>query len=112
MLPSLRRLVVYELSHSRLPFRLALVAVALALPSLGVGWQLDDLFQRETFLGQTAHLSPWEAFSTLRGDPALVRTFIDSGAIPWWTPEDFRLAFFRFLSVATHRLDYALWPDS
>jgi hypothetical protein len=106
------KLLVRGLGHRRLPVALAAVAVAVALPSLGAGWQLDDLFHRETLLGETPLVSPWEAFSTLRGDPAVLRAFVDLGLLPWWSAEDLRLAFFRFLSVATHRLDYALWPES
>jgi len=30
---------------------------------------------------------------------------------PWWTFEGVKLAFFRPVTVLTHRLDHALWPD-
>jgi hypothetical protein len=104
MLP---RLLVRALSHPRLPLVLALLAVALALPSLTLGWQLDDLFQRAVLLGRT-ELSPWGMFST----PAWLPSYRDSGTGPWWMSEGLRCTFFRYLAVATHRLDYALWPDS
>jgi hypothetical protein len=110
-LARLRRSLVSGLSHRRLPLGLALVAVALALPSLDGGWQFDDLYHRAILLGRT-DLSPWAMFSVFRGGPVWRRLFVDSGQGPWWTAEDFRVAFFRFLTVATHRLDYALWPDA
>jgi hypothetical protein len=109
MLLRLRRLLIRGLSHPRLPLVLALLAVTLALPSLTVGWQLDDLSQREILLGRT-EVSPWDMYSVLRATS--LRPYVDSGALPWWTSEHFRLAFLRLLTVATHRLDYALWPDS
>ena len=86
-----RRLGVRGLCHPWLPLVLALLAVALTLPSLSVGWELDDLFHRAVLLGRT-DLSPWSMFSPLRGDPVWLRSYVDSGAGPWWTPEDFRLA--------------------
>src|SRR5262245_5796993 len=109
-LARMRRLGIRGLGHRWLPLVLALVAVALALPSLGGGWQLDDLFHREILLGRTA-FSPWDMFSALR-DSAALRSYVDTGAGPWWTSDDFRVGFFRFLTIATHRLDYLLWPDS
>ena len=42
----LKRPVVRWLSHPRLPLGVALLAVAVALPSLRVGWLMDDLFQQ------------------------------------------------------------------
>jgi hypothetical protein len=110
MLPA-SRLVVRVLSHPRLPLGLALVAVALTRRSVEGGWQLDDVFHREVLLGRTA-LSPWAMFSAWHADRVFVQTSVDSGSLPWWAPDDFRVAFFRFLSVATHRFDHALWPDS
>jgi hypothetical protein len=101
------------LARPRLPWLLALAAVALTLPALGIGWQLDDHFQRLVML-RTAEtdISSEEAFSVLDGDVELNRLYLDLGYLPWWTPEDFRLAFFRPLALATTRLDYELWPGS
>lgn len=53
-----------------------------------------------------------EAFSALKGDRELNRRYTDLGYLPWWTPEDFRLAFFRPLTLATVWLDYRLWSGS
>ncbi len=97
----------------RLPLILALLSIALMLPALRVGWQLDDHTQRLMMLGRAPEdFSGMEAFSVLRGDPGELAFFVESGILPWWTPEGFRMAFFRFLTLATTWLDYRLWPDS
>ncbi len=97
----------------RLPLVLALLAIVLTLPALWVGWQLDDHAQRLLMLGRApAEFSGMEAFSVLRGDPDELAFFVESGILPWWTPEGFRMAFFRFLTLATTWLDYRLWPES
>jgi hypothetical protein len=87
----LRHRLAGWLVHPRLPVHLALLAIALCLPALGVGWQLDDYFHRV---------------------PQVRQEFVDLGIFPWWTADGFRLAFFRYLSAATAWLDYRLWPDS
>lgn len=91
----------------------ALLAVALCLPALGTGWQLDDHFQRLAMLRLAAHdVGPLEVFSVLQGDPEVTRTFVEWGVLPWWTADGFRMAFLRHLSVLSTWLDYALWPSS
>jgi hypothetical protein len=100
------------LVHPRLPLYLALLAVALCLPALGGGWQADDYFHRVVLRGDVeTGYSPLELFSVMRHGPEVLREYIDLGLFPWWTSEELRLAFFRFLSAATHWLDYQLWPD-
>lgn len=111
LLSRLRRALVSALSHRLLPFALAFVAMGFALPSIDGGWQLDDLYHRAILLGRIGG-SPWGMFSVFAGGPGWLHGFVDSGQVPWWTAAHFHVAFFRFLTVATHRLDYALWPDS
>ncbi|MCP4201432.1 MAG: HDOD domain-containing protein, partial [bacterium] len=102
-----------RLCSRRLPPALAITAVVLTLPALGIGWQMDDHFQRLVMLERGAgDLSPMAAFSVLDGDTELNRHYRDLGYLPWWTPDDFRLAFLRPLAIATLWLDYQLWPDS
>lgn len=102
-----------RLVSAYLPLQLAVLAIVLTLPALGVGWQMDDHFQRLAMLGRDeVEVEGMEVFSVLNGDVELNRRFIELGYLPWWTREDFRLAFFRPLSLATTRLDYRLWPDS
>ena len=108
-----RRRLSAWLTHPRLPIHLALVAVVLCLPALGGGWQADDYFHRVVLRGDVVSgYSQLELFSVMRHGPEVLREYIDLGLFPWWTSEELRLAFFRFLSAATHWLDYRLWPDS
>lgn len=99
-----------------LPIILSAVAIAIVLPSLWTGWQLDDLVQRYTLLGNPPPSgrvpSTLNQFRFLDGDTAYARTLMDEGFIPWWTLPTIRLSFWRPLSSLTHELDYALWPDS
>ena len=37
---------------------------------------------------------------------------MDIGAFPWWTDPTLKAEFLQAMTVLTHRLDYALWPDS
>src|SRR5437588_6977688 len=51
-------------------------------------------------------------FRFFRGDPDRARPLIDLGLVPWWTDPGLKGEFLQALTVLTHRLDYALWPDS
>jgi hypothetical protein len=114
MMAPLRSFLRNRLVHPLLPLHLAAIACLLTLPALRVGWQLDDHYQRLALSGKTGSsgLPPEKIFSTLTGDPVANRTYMDQGFLPWWMPLDFRLSFFRALTVWTMQLDYRLWPDS
>jgi hypothetical protein len=105
-----------RLTRPRLPAVMALLAVALALPALGTGWLLDDYYHRTVLLGNSRFREffgpPWEMFRFFRGDPARTTRVMDLGFFPWWTDPSLKAEFFQPLTVATHLLDYALWPDS
>ncbi|MFQ5351158.1 MAG: hypothetical protein ACE5EG_12015, partial [Thermoanaerobaculia bacterium] len=101
------------LTHPRLPLHLALLAVLLCLPALGGGWQSDDYFHRVVLRGDVdTGYGQLELFSVMRFGPEVRQEYVDVGLFPWWTSEQFRLAFFRYLSAATAWLDYRLWPES
>ena len=107
-----RRFVGTWLIHRHLPLLLAVLAVLLVSPALVVGWQLDDHFHRLVMTrGAGGNIGPMEAFSSLRGDAAENRRLTEWGVLPWWTPEDLRLAFFRPLSLLSASIDYRLWPS-
>ena len=74
------------------------VAVLLNLPTLGSGWQLDDLTHR--------------MFDFLCGDPEEIKAWKDIGVLPWWGNDRLKLALWRPVSSFTHVIDYTLWPDS
>jgi len=101
------------LTHPRLGVFLAILAVVLTLPSLGLGWQLDDHTYRFILLGEgPGRMTPLRTFDLLNGDPELNAELRDSGQLPWWASDTFRFSLFRYLSVLTMWLDYLLWPDS
>ncbi len=103
------------LTHRRWPIALVLLAAALALPSLGIGWHVDDYYHRLVFKGWRAvpgfSHSPLDMFRFFDGDADRTRLAMDAGLLPWWTYPEIRAQFLRPVTVATHWLDYQLWPD-
>ncbi len=104
------------LTSRRLPMTAAALAVVLALPALGAGLMLDDYYHRTVLLG-TSRLRPLlgppsDMFRFFRGDPSRTGELMDIGLFPWWTDINLKAEFLHALTVLTHRLDYALWPDS
>ena len=104
------------LARRSLPAWAAVLALMLALPSLGVGWVLDDYYHRTVLLGTSRFRDllgpPWEMFRFFRGDPDRTTRVMDVGLFPWWTYPGLKAEFFQPLTVVTHLLDYRLWPDS
>ncbi len=103
------------LSHRGLPLFVAVVAVLLCAPSLWLGLQADDHILRlelmEDPLDPAWSRSPAEAFAFFNGDKEVMRGFVESGLIPWWSHESLKLAFYRPLTGITHWIDFRLWPD-
>ena len=101
--------------HS-LPFAAAGLSVLLAMPAVGVGWVLDDYYHRTVLLERSRLRDllgpPSEMFRFFRGDPDRTGRLMDIGLFPWWTDPNLKAEFLQALTVLTHRLDYALWPDS
>jgi hypothetical protein len=104
------------LRSRRLPAAAAALSVVLALPALGVGWILDDYYHRTVLLQRSRFRDllgpPSEMFRFFRGQPERTDRLIDVGLFPWWTDPGLKAEFLQALTVVTHRLDYALWPDS
>jgi hypothetical protein len=97
------------------PLGVAALVVVLALPSLGVGWMIDDYYHRAILL-KNSHLRevlgpPSGMFRFFRGYERTSR-LVDIGLFPWWTDPNLKGEFLQALTVLTHRLDYALWPNS
>ncbi|MDB4987627.1 MAG: uncharacterized protein JWN04_2805 [Myxococcaceae bacterium] len=105
------RMTVFFCS-ARMPWYVALVALLVGLPTLGVGTMLDDHYLRVTMLRDAAYdgatQSPLEAFRLFDGDPIRTLRMVDRGLAVWWTDSHVRLAFFRPLSAATHLFDFSL----
>jgi hypothetical protein len=104
------------LEHRWVPILAAILAVVLTSPSLDNGFMLDDYFHRAVMLGSERFGDflggPQEMFRFFRGDPQRTHAAIDVGFLPWWTYCGVKAEFLQFLTVQTHVLDYALWPDS
>ena len=105
-----------RLTRPRHPLLLAALAVALSLPALGLGFQLDDHYLRLA-LSRPPQDPAWarppgDVFAFFRGDPAFTRQAREHASVPWWADERLQLAFWRPLSGLTHGLDFALWPRS
>lgn len=104
------------LEHRWLPLWVAALAVLLASPSLTTGWVLDDYGHRTAALGSPEDMPPdvgrFDMFTMSRGNPETIRYFKNMGFAPWWTPEDFKLGFWRPLASAHHFVQYQLWPHS
>lgn len=93
--------------HPATPWVLVCVAVLLASPAFRVGLLFEDWGQRMLLAGDA--FDPLAMFRVAR-DPAELAQARDIGLAPWWSDPELRLAFFRPLSVLTHRLDWRLWP--
>ena len=110
-----KRLARTILSHRRFPLGVALLALVLALPSLGVGWLIDDHFHRAAVLGSQVlpggPRSTLDMFRFLDGDPNHIDQLMDLGLAPWWTYRKIKGAFWRPVTAVTHWVDYRLWPD-
>jgi hypothetical protein len=110
-----------ELLHRRLPWLLAGLGMVLALPSLLVGWQVDDHAMRLTLFGGPSHLdlsshARFDAINKLflfvDGVPEDVHWAQDVGALPWWSSPHLQLNFWRPISALTHWVDYRLFPHA
>jgi hypothetical protein len=114
--PTLASAVRSFLALRSLPLAAALLSVLLTLPALRAGWMIDDYFHRAILLERSRFRdllgTPPEMFRFFRGDPGRTGRLMDLGLNPWWTYPGVKAEFLQALTVLTHRLDYALWPDS
>jgi hypothetical protein len=104
------------LAHRRAPLVIVLIFLALASPALTVGWTGDDYYHRLVLTGpggiEAIPADPGQLFIWADGDHARAHGMMEVGMTAWWTDPDLVMAYFRPVSALTHRLDYALWPDS
>ena len=106
------------LGHRGVPWFAAMLAVVLVLPSLDVGFFLDDLHHRAA-LSQTPvqapgyRLSPTAAglFAFVSGRPEEARQMVASGVSPWWTDPEVTIRFYRPLTALSIEFDHRQWPD-
>ena len=104
------------LSHPSLPFFAVILAVGLTLPSLWNGFVLDDYTHRNVLLADipmsVRFMSALNLFCFMSEENSWqARDGKKVGIIPWWSPDDSKICFFRPLTSITHWLDYQFWPD-
>lgn len=91
------------------------LGVLVSLPSLNVGFVLDDLLHRLLLAGKLREYGDWgplslyEFVGTERTSPAGLRA---SGLLPWWTSDVLVVRFFRPLTSALLVLDTWLFGDA
>jgi hypothetical protein len=93
----------------------AILGMALVLPSLRSGWQVDDCFYQVVLTGNPvlSDVSPpwWDLYNNLGGVDRN-RRMMDLGMLPWWTLETVRLAWWRPIAALSLWIDFRLWPDT
>jgi hypothetical protein len=101
--------------HPRLVPRLMVGALLLTLPSLFIGFFMDDFVGRYVYSDLPGARDLFRilsgGFGVANGVPADTSWQIEHGHAPWWTYEHLRVAFFRPLAQATHRFDVRIWPN-
>lgn len=103
------------LSHARMPYISALVALILLIPVLTTGLIMDDHAHRMNVDGSAYPGGPrgaWDLFRFMEEDRRALQQVMDKGLWPWWSATTFRLAFFRPIASLWHALDYRVWPDA
>ncbi|GAK53562.1 hypothetical protein U14_04828 [Candidatus Moduliflexus flocculans] len=104
------------LEHRHLPAFLIGAGLLLTLPSLFIGWRLDDYLHRSMlirqFSGAANDASLFGLFSFFDGNPARMAEMQEDGLVQWWAYRGARAALWRPLTEATHWLDYRLWRRS
>ena len=96
--------------------QLALIATLLTLPTLALGFHLDDHVHRFLFSGLPGSaelLRAYESpFGIANGEPAINHWQIEAGYAPYWIYPDLLISLLRPVSTLSHRIDAALWPAS
>lgn len=110
----LNKLVSF-LGRPRLGWWLALLALAVMLPALWIGYLSDDFIVKVCLQGcpsmPEVERSPFDVFSFCPGDPASYAQYQDRGVLAWWAPSGFRFAFWRPLASLSHWFDISLYPN-
>ncbi len=104
------------LGHRRLPVVVVAVAALLVAPCLWSPLVADDHVHRMR-ISPDHHFpgfdhDPMNLFAFGTGEPEQRQALMEEGVFPWWTPEKFKLAFWRPLSAVTHIVDHTLWSES
>ena len=94
------------LQTERAPLVLAAVALLMSLPSLALGFQLDDRTYMRLLAAGRSPLDLLHETATAIAHEKYV------GVFAWWSGEEFTIHFFRPLTALWHWLDQRLWPQA
>jgi hypothetical protein len=94
--------------HASFPLLLAFVVT---LPSLGIGFVLDDWAQRGLVRGDLTFADRFELFNFGAGDAAALAPMIHRGPFPWFTLPELKLRFLRPLASALIVFDTEVFGD-
>jgi hypothetical protein len=101
------------LDHPRARLVIVAAGVALALPSLVVGFFADDWYMLATLRKQWAEAPAWwNLYDFVPDSDAGIAGVVHRGALPWWTAPSLRLHLVRPLSSALLALDERLFGDA
>lgn len=104
------------LKRPSLPLLTIAIGVGLTAPSLFIGFHLDDWIGRFIFSDLPGAARLYRIYSggygAANGNHADAIWMINEGFAPWWMDTEVLLSFYRPISLATHLLDAALWPNS
>lgn len=84
-------------------------ALALAVPSVGLGFGVDEHGFRAALA--SGHASAFDLYRFATGAPSANRALVAHGLLPWWTASGFRLHFLRPLSSLLFAADYRLFGE-
>jgi hypothetical protein len=112
----MRTALLRWLERPRAATQVVLLSLLLCTPALGTGLVADDYFHALVLRGvrtiEAIPTDPMALFVWASGDPAQAHAMMEVGMTGWWTDPEMVMAYFRPFSVATHHLDYRLWPDT
>lgn len=99
-----------------LPWAAMLLALLLSTPVFTQDLRVDDWLHKMVLEERAGEFgfshTAWGLFEFVNGDPQRIAELRDFGYLPWWTPDELLLSFWRPVTVVTHIVDYALWPES
>ena len=121
--------IVPVLGSRRWPFILAFAAILVSLPAIRVLPLNDDFIHRAMLVGPSSSTQRLSQAGLMPPGSGRLGSVLSGlfvavhpeenlerlrayGALPWWTCEDYRVAFWRPVASFTHWLDYRLFPDS
>src|SRR5260221_750343 len=102
------------LSSPRAMRWVVVAAVALTLPTVTLGYMLDDYSHRlmldRSFPFPGGQRALWDLFRFQDADRSTFRGLLQAGIAPWRAAPDFWLAVFRPFTSLLHAADYTVFP--